>query len=71
MRAIDDAENAAAIAPFTADGLRAVASRLPVDEVIGLIDDATAILDDADGASTLGGLLPWNRATPSPARPRA
>ena len=52
VRAIDDAENAAVIDPLTADGLRAVVSRLPLDELIGLIYNATAILGGA------GGLLP-------------
>jgi hypothetical protein len=52
VRAIDDAENAAVIAPFTADALRAVVIRLPLDELIGLVYNATAILGDA------GGLLP-------------
>ena len=44
-----------AIAPFTADGLRAVVSRLPLDELIGLIYNATAI---PAGRDDLGGLLP-------------
>jgi hypothetical protein len=55
VRAIDDAERAGALSPIVAAGLRAVSSRIPVDEAIALIGDARAVFEDADGA--LGGLL--------------
>ena len=59
VRAIDDAENADAISPIVADGLRAVASRLPVDEAIGLIGDASSFIGDAGGVlGQLGDLIP-------------
>jgi hypothetical protein len=58
VRAIDDAVAADALNPLVADGLRAVATRLPVDEAIALIDDASALFGDADGVlDDLGGLL--------------
>ena len=38
-RGIDDAEEAGAIPPLIAGGLKEVAGRLPVDEAIGLIED--------------------------------
>jgi hypothetical protein len=44
-----------ALSPIVAAGLRAVSSRIPVDEAIALIGDARAVFEDADGA--LGGLL--------------
>ena len=55
VRAIDDAEDAGALNPLVATGLRAIAARLPVDEAIALIGDASAVVGDVDGA--LGGLL--------------
>lgn len=59
MRAIDDAERADALAPLVADGLRVVAARLPVDEGIALIEDATELFDGAGGViDEIGGLLP-------------
>ncbi len=63
VRAIDDAEAAGAIGSVVASGLRALAERLPVDEAIGLIADASSLLDGADGAvggllDQVGGLLP-------------
>jgi hypothetical protein len=59
VRAVDDAEGAGAIPGFVADGLRAAAVRLPVDEAIALIGDARDTLDDAGGLlDDLGGLLP-------------
>ena len=39
VRGIDDAEAAGALAPIVADGMRAVATRLPVDEAISLIEN--------------------------------
>ena len=59
MRAIDDAERADALAPLVADGLRVVAARLPVDEGIALIEDASGLFDGAGGViDEIGGLLP-------------
>jgi hypothetical protein len=55
-RGIDDAEAAGALDPLVATGLRAVAARLPVDEAIALIEDASGLFDDAGGV--LGDLLP-------------
>ncbi len=56
VRAIDDAEDAAAIDPLVADGLRAFVVQLPLDELIVLIYNATAAIDAADGV--VGDLLP-------------
>jgi hypothetical protein len=59
VRAIDDAERADALAPLVADGLRLVAARLPVDEGIALIEDASQLFDGAGGViDEIGGLLP-------------
>jgi hypothetical protein len=59
VRAIDDAERADALAPLVADGLRLVAARLPVDEGIALIEDASELFDGAGGViDEIGGLLP-------------
>ena len=49
VRAIDDAENAGALSPVVASGLREVATRLPIDQLIALIDDAGAAIDGAGG----------------------
>ena len=58
VRAIDDAERAGELDPLAADGLRAVAARLPVDEGIALIEDATELFEGAGGViDDLGGLL--------------
>jgi hypothetical protein len=58
MRAIDDAERADALSPLAADGLRAIAARLPVDEGIALIQDASELFDGAGGVlDDLGGVL--------------
>ncbi len=54
MRAIDDAEAAGALEPSVADGLRAIAARLPVDEAIALIEDARGVFE---GEGVAGGLL--------------
>ena len=43
VRAIDDAEEAGALSPLVAGPLREVARRLPVDEAIGLIEDAREV----------------------------
>ena len=59
VRAIDDAERAGALDPLVADGLRLVAARLPVDEGIALIEDASELFDGAGGViDEIGGLLP-------------
>ena len=63
VRAIDDAEDAGAISGIVAEGLRAVASRLPVDEALAVMTDAQGFLDDPGGAlgdllDEAGGLLP-------------
>lgn len=55
VRAIDDAEAAGAVDATVAGGLRAVASRLPVDEAIAAISEGGEFLSDAEGL--LGGLL--------------
>ena len=54
VRAVDDAEQAGALNPLVADGLRLIGARIPVDEGIALIEDAGAVFEDADGF--LGGL---------------
>jgi hypothetical protein len=57
-RAIDDAERADVISPLVADGMRAVAARLPVEEAIALIGGAGDVFDGAGGVlDNLGGLL--------------
>ena len=59
VRAIDDAEDAGAISSVVAGGLRAVATRLPVDETIALIGDVGSFVDDAGGVlDQLGQLIP-------------
>lgn len=55
VRGIDDAEEAGAVSPLIASGLRELAERLPVDETIALITDGSELFDDASGL--LGGLL--------------
>jgi hypothetical protein len=58
VRAIDDAEEAGALSPLVAVGLRAVAARLPVEDAIALIEDASGIFDGAGGVlDDLGGVL--------------
>jgi hypothetical protein len=58
VRAIGDAERAGELDPLAAEGLRTVAARLPVDEGIALIEDATELFDGAGGiVDDLGGLL--------------
>jgi hypothetical protein len=49
QRAIDDAENAGALSPIVATGLREVAARLPIDQAIALINDADSIFSGAGG----------------------
>ena len=58
VRGIDDAEDAGAIGGLVADGLRAVAVRLPVDEAAAVIENGGDFLEGLDGAiDDLGGLL--------------
>jgi hypothetical protein len=58
-RGINDAEAAGALSPLVADGLRIVAARLPVDEGIALIEDASGLFEGAGGLiDGLGSLLP-------------
>jgi hypothetical protein len=57
-RAIDDAEQAGALSPVVASGLRAIANRLPVEEAITLINGAQDVFGDASGLlDRLGGIL--------------
>ena len=59
VRGIDDAEEAGAIGGIVADGLRAVAMRLPVDEAISVIENGGDFLEGAGGViDDLGDLLP-------------
>jgi hypothetical protein len=55
VRGIDDAEAAGALSPLIADGARALAVRVPVDEAIALIENAGSLFGDAE--DLLGGLL--------------
>ncbi|HEX2128623.1 MAG TPA: hypothetical protein VHF58_05350 [Solirubrobacterales bacterium] len=55
VRGVDDAEAAGALSPLIADGARALAKRVPVDEAIALIQNAEALFGDA--TSLFGGLL--------------
>ncbi len=58
VRAIDDAQDAGQLNPLVAEGLRAIASRLPVDEAVDLIGGAQDVFDDASGLlDRLGGIL--------------
>jgi hypothetical protein len=59
VRGIDDAEDAGAIGGVVAGGLRAVASRLPVDEAVAVIENGGDFLRSVDGViDDLGDLLP-------------
>ena len=49
VRAIDDAGRAGAIPGPLADALAAVAERLPADQVVAAVRDASSILDQAGG----------------------
>ena len=57
LRAVDDAEEAGAISSAVAVPLRAVFARIPVEEGIALIEDATAVFEDAQGLLGRGGEL--------------
>ncbi len=63
VRAVDDAEAAGALSPLVAAPLREAAERIPVDEGIALIEDASAIFEGGQdlldrGLDALGGLIP-------------
>ncbi len=47
VRAIDDAEEADALSPLVAGAMREIATRLPIDEAIGLIEDARDLFSGA------------------------
>jgi hypothetical protein len=49
VRAIDDAEDAGAVSPLVADALRAVGSRLPVDEAVAVIENGGEFLGGVGG----------------------
>ncbi len=53
-RAVDDAENAGAIDPLVATGIRTAIGFLPVDQIIPLLQNATGLID---GGSQLNELL--------------
>lgn len=58
VRAIDDAQDAGQVSPIVAEGLRAIASNLPVNEAIDLINGAQDVFGDASGLlDRLGGIL--------------
>jgi hypothetical protein len=57
IRGIDDAEDAGAIPALVAGSLKQVASRLPVDEAIGLIQDGSALFEEGQGLLEQGGDL--------------
>jgi hypothetical protein len=57
-RAIDDAEQAGALSPVVAEGLRTLASHVPIEEAITLINQAQDVFGDASGLlDRLGGIL--------------
>jgi hypothetical protein len=57
-RAINDAQDAGQLSPIVAEGLRAVAANLPVDQAIDLINGAGDVFGDASGLlDRLGGIL--------------
>jgi hypothetical protein len=72
VRAIDDAQDAGQLNPLVAQGLRTIASNLPVDQAIDLINGAQDVFGDAgglldrlggvfgDGADILGGIFGRN-----------
>jgi hypothetical protein len=55
-RAIDDAERAGDLSPLLADGLRELAERAPVSELVELIRDAAPLFEDAGGLLGILGL---------------
>jgi hypothetical protein len=86
LRAIDDAERADALGPVPAPALREIAMRVPVDEAVALIEDASAVFETGGellrGAESLLGIqstrpvlneppLAPPSPAPSPATPTA
>ena len=62
LRAVDDAEEAGALSPFLAGPLRATLQRIPLEQLIEIVNDAEGLLGDVDGflgpaADLLGELL--------------
>ena len=55
VRGVDDAERAGALSPIVAVPLRELAKRVPVEEGIKLINDASPLFDDARGLLDLLG----------------
>ena len=55
VRGVDDAEDAGALSPIVAVPLRELAQRVPVEEGIKLINDASPLFDDAQGLLDLFG----------------
>jgi hypothetical protein len=49
VRAVDDAERAGALSPLLAGPLRETVRRLPLDQAIALVNDASGLLDEAGG----------------------
>ena len=57
-RAIDDGERAGELSPLVATGLRELAERAPVSELISLVQDAAPLFESAGGLlAPLGGLF--------------
>ena len=56
VRGVDDAERAGALSPIVAAPLRELAKRVPVQEGIKLINDASPLFNDAQGLLGLLGL---------------
>ena len=54
VRAVDDAENAGAIDPLVATGIRTAVGFLPIDQIIPLLQNASGLID---GGSQLNELL--------------
>jgi hypothetical protein len=66
VRAIGDAERAGALSPLIAAGLREVAKRAPVDEVLRLIENAAPIFEGAQELLEQLRGLPGIRSLPIP-----
>lgn len=49
LRAVDDAEEAGALSPFLAGPLRATLERIPLEQLIEIVNDAEGLLGDVDG----------------------
>jgi len=49
VRAVDDAEEAGALPPLIALGLRRVVQSIPLDQAIEIVNDAQGFLSDAEG----------------------